>query len=297
MKITNKFGLPGPLVKVVENDAYNPGDTDISCTGMLKPPRIYQLCKRYDKEIEEDVTNNVWRLIGNNAHYLLERIGDWYKKNDPGNVLIEKRFYAKVLGWKISGQADLFEIKPGIMTDWKVTSVWSVIHGIKPEHEKQLNILAWLARENGINNIKKLQIVALLRDWSKFKVAHGTDYPKCQVAVQEAELRPWSKIKALIEERVALHQTCERISDDRLPLCTAEERWDKDTVYAVKKKGRKTAMRLLSSMELAEQWMKDNGKGEFVEVRKGERTRCEHYCDAAPFCNQYKEYKKEQEGE
>lgn len=294
MKITNKFSLPGPLVKVVENDPYE-FDGDISTTGMLKPPRIYQLCKRHDKEIEEDVTENVWRLIGNNAHFLLERMKDWYDRLLPGGVVVEQRYYADVLGWRIGGKIDLFEVAPCILTDWKVTSVWSVVHGIKPEHEKQLNINAWLMHNSGVPFINKLQIVALLRDWSMHKVRHGTDYPKCQVVVQDAELRPYLKIESLIRERVALHQACEKMSDDELPLCTADERWDRPTVYAVKKKGRKTALRLLNNRKEAQRWMKGNGKGDFVEVRTGERVRCEHYCNAAPFCNQFKAYKESQE--
>src|SRR3990167_5596923 len=39
MKLTNKQGLPQPLVEAVRNDSYGRGDADISVTQLLAPPR------------------------------------------------------------------------------------------------------------------------------------------------------------------------------------------------------------------------------------------------------------------
>jgi hypothetical protein len=41
--------------------------------------------------------------------------------------------------------------------------------------------------------------------------------------------------------------------------------------------------------------MEDLGKGYEVEIRKGERIRCESYCLVRNWCNQYQTYLKEKE--
>src|SRR3954463_10849323 len=38
MKLTNRLGLPEPIVAAVANDGYSRGDADISVTSLLKPP-------------------------------------------------------------------------------------------------------------------------------------------------------------------------------------------------------------------------------------------------------------------
>ena len=78
--------------------------------------------------------------------------------------------------------------------------------------------------------------------------------------------------------------------DDELPECTAEERWERPIKYAVKKEGRKSALRVLDSLKDAENYMAEKKlfAKHFVETRQGESVRCESYCAVQPFCNQYK---------
>ena len=279
MEITNKYNLPEPLVSVIKNDPYE-FDGDISTTALLSPIRIRQLNRRYRDELVEDVADNIYRLIGSNTHHILERI------NIP-NCIKEERYYARVGGWKLGGQIDLYETVPLVLSDYKVTSVWSVIRGVKPEHEAQMNINAFLMRENGIHP-KKLQMVSLLRDWSKFK-ANEENYPSCQCVVQEAEMWPENEAREWVENRVALHQLHEDCPDGKLPLCTEEERWTEITKYAIMKKGRKSALRVLDSEKDAEQYMKDkklDDKHEIV-VRPGADKRCAEYCSVNLKCNHY----------
>lgn len=293
MKLTNKYNLPQALVAAVMNDPYS-FDGDRSTTSLIKPPRIYQLYKRHDLEMEEDVSDCIWRLVGNNTHSILERAGkliEKFKHIFGQTVVVEKRYYTDVLGWRIGGKIDLYEKSVGRLTDWKVTTVWSVTHGIKPEYKQQLNINAYLMCANGISFIKQLWLVAILRDWSKHKVEYGTDYPKCQVVVQDIKLWPYLETERFVAERVRLHQESENMPDDKLLSCTDAERWKRDDKYAVMKKGRKRALRVLSSQEDAETWIKNNNRGDRIDFREGSFPRCEDYCNAAPWCNQWQAIK------
>ena len=81
---------------------------------------------------------------------------------------------------------------------------------------------------------------------------------------------------------------CEALSDSELPLCTPEERFNSGDKYAVMKKGRKTAMRVLDSLEDAEAWKHASG-GEYIDVRKGEDKKCIDYCSVCKFCDYWQE--------
>ena len=276
MTLSNKYNLPTALVSAIENDPYDPGNSDISTTSLVSPPRIFQLKKRHGNQVHEDVSDCIYRLLGQNTHHILERIKDH-------DCIKERRFYADINDWRVGGQIDLFEHKTATLSDWKVTSVYSVLNGLKPEHEQQLNINAFLMRQNGLE-VKKAQIVNLLRDWSKYKAKeHG--YPKCQVMVQNVPL--WSNPAEWIEARVKLHQEQESVSDDALLPCTPSEKWETETKWAVMKKGQKKALRLLGTLEEAEDWMDKNNKGNYIEERPGEAKRCSSYCDINAYCSSY----------
>jgi len=286
MKITNIYNLPEPLVSVVENDPYpTEVDWDISTTTLLSPPRIVQLKNRFYNELIEDVSENIYRLIGTNTHHILERV-------KTENCIKEQRFTHYINGWKLAGQIDLFEIEPAILSDYKVTSVWSVVAGIKPENEAQLNTNAYLMIKNGYTP-KKLQIVSLIRDWSKHQVKKSSNYPQCQVAVQVAPLWEYEQATEYIYHRVKMHQRAVETPSDELPECTPEERWERPTKYAVMKKGRKSAVRVLDGYEDAEKYIEDNGldKNHSIDIREGESVRCESYCNVNSFCSQYRKMK------
>jgi hypothetical protein len=56
------------------------------------------------------------------------------------------------------------------------------------------------------------------------------------------------------------------------------------------KKGRKSALRVLDTQELADEFVDghDDKKILNIEFLKGEAIRCKDYCDVAEFCDQYK---------
>ena len=286
MKLTNKHGLPESLVSAIRNDPYR-AVGNISTTRLISPYQVVALQKRYASGLSEDVSDLIYPLIGNNTHYIIERI------NVP-NTVKEWRFYLMLNGWLLSGKIDLWEDR--VLTDWKVTSMWSFTFGLKPEHETQMNVNAYLIRRSPYKDclpIEKMQIVMVFRDWSKMKAMRDKTYLQSQVGVLGVPIWSNEKVCNYISVRIYEHQRLERISDKFLPLCTPEERWEKPTVYKVKSKTRKTSYRNLGSMEKAEAWMEKNKKGEYIDTVLGESTRCEYFCNVNRYCNQYKEMKGE----
>ena len=280
MKFTNRYNLPDALFSALSSDWYSQ-DGRISVTGLISPPRIAQLKKRHQDEIEEDVSERVWTLLGSAVHDVLERA--------ETDGIQETRLSTDVMGWAVTGQADLWEeADGGTLSDYKVTSVWSVIKGVKPEWEAQLNCYAHLYRTCLGKPVSKLQIVAILKDHSRGKAKQGGDYPPIPIAVIPIKMWPDDEVRAYISARVLLHQQAEEKSDTDLPPCTDEERWAKPTTWAVMKTGRKSAVRVLDTQAEAEAMAAEKGAGHYVECRPGSYTRCEGYCPVSQWCNQYK---------
>lgn len=282
MTITNRSGLPEALVKAVQNDPYNRGDCDYSVTGLLKPARMVALERIHKDDLEEDVADRIWALMGQLGHAVLERAGEG---------VVEKRLFATRNGVRISGQLDLLHMQDldvdGIetyekSTDYKFTTAWSCKGGPKEEWIQQTNLGLWLCQENGIR-VKGLEIVAILRDWSKLDARRDWQYPQQQVKVFSLPVWPMAKTLAFLDGRIAEHE----MAKQALPECSPEERWEKPTVYAVMKDGRKTAVKLHDNEEQARLHAEQLGKGHAVTTRPGQSTRCEAYCSVAKWCSQF----------
>ena len=119
MQITNNAGLPQALVDAVTNDPYQQSG-HISVTGLIQPPRIRQLTMRHD--ITVDASDRIWMLLGSNVHEIIERTNN-------KDALQEERLSMVVEGWRLTGATDLYD--NGIITDFKTTSVWSVLFHMK----------------------------------------------------------------------------------------------------------------------------------------------------------------------
>ena len=282
MKFTNEYGLPSALVDAIINDPYSRGSADISVTQLIQPPKIRVLTSRHRDEMVEDVVDRVWALVGNSTHEVLERAAH-------KDAIQEERLSINVAGWDISGQVDMYE--DGIVTDWKITSVYSILNGIKPEWVNQLNCYSEMFRQAGFP-VNAVQIIAILRDWSKFGGQRSQNYPTKQVVKLPIDL--WGHVEALtyIRGRVLLHQAASALSDDEIPICTPEERWHKDDTWAVVKGKNKRATRVFNSLEEAESFkanIEENSKDKYrIDERPGEDTRCLHYCACSQFCNHFK---------
>ena len=171
MKLTNNFGAPPSVVAAIEGDPYSKDGADFSVTELIKPPQIRRLWIKHEDEISVDVRDEVWKLLGKGVHAALEQGEDVGVK--------EQRLHAECDGSTISGAIDL--VNDGAITDYKVTSVFSVQQGLKEDWERQLNLYAWLLRQNDMPSTA-LTIVAICRDWMKSR-ANSPTYPKSPVVV------------------------------------------------------------------------------------------------------------------
>jgi hypothetical protein len=282
MIYTNNYNIPESIEKAVINDAYQK-EGRFSVTELIKPPQMRILEKRYESQITTDVSDGLWRLLGQSVHYILEQ-------GELEEHISEERLGINVSGVKVTGKIDLYSGTEQKVIDYKVTSVWSFMFGNKPEWEAQLNLYKLLYETAGFP-VNSLEIHAILRDWHQSKV-NGSGYP--QIPFKKITVLMWNREKTLsyLQERVSLHLESEKLVDEELPECTAQEKWERAGKIALMKKGRKSAVKLFDEMAFAEEALetaRSTKKGIFyLEERPGERIRCARYCNARNFCYQYR---------
>ena len=159
MKLTNKFGLPDPVVRALTRSEYSKGDSNRSITQLIDSPRVRILRQEHWDDLEEDVSEKMWAVMGTAAHKMFEDTADEKRVS-------EERLYTEIDGWVISGAIDVQKIENDgiVVMDYKTTSVWSVILG-KSQWEYQLNCYAALVRRVKNVPVKGLKVIAILRDW------------------------------------------------------------------------------------------------------------------------------------
>lgn len=285
MKITNKTNLPIPIYNAIKKGWYTEiiEPNTYSATSLLKPNKLYWLEKRYADKLTEDASERIWALMGSVMHNVLER-------GEDEDSLQECRLFMDVEGGTVHGAFDYFQNH--IISDYKFTSVWNVVfkeNKIK-EWTEQLNLYALLLRHSGFD-VNGLQIVAILRDWSKTKAKFGKGYPKEQIQIIPIEL--WSNARALdfAERKVADKNFYSKKDPNDITECSKRERWESPTVYAVMKVGRKSAVKLHNEIDDAQVQIdllnKNNSGTYYLETRHGEARRCLEYCPVNKYCNYY----------
>jgi hypothetical protein len=289
MNLTNKHGLPQTFVNVIQRPSYSRGDSEISVTEVLSPPQLVLLRRRHAEKIEVDAADQVWSLFGSAVHNILQHGKD-------ENHVVEERLFTTFEGWRISGQVDLQEYQADgsvIISDYKVTSAWTVQQE-KTEWVDQLNLYAWLIERVKEVPVTGLKIVGIVRDWSRREAALKETYPQAPIVVLDIPLWDEAYRTTFVRDRLALHNEANFSAvSGTIPECTPEEMWEKPTTYAVMKEGGKRAKRVFESLDKAEAFRAEQTGAHHIETREGGRTRCDSFCQVAPFCEQYKQYRKE----
>lgn len=281
MKLTNKFGLPDPVVRALTRSEYSKGDSNRSITQLIDSPRVRILRQEHWDDLEEDVSEKMWAVMGTAAHKMFEDTAD--EKH-----VSEERLYTEIDGWVISGAIDVQKIENDgiVVMDYKTTSVWSVILG-KSQWEYQLNCYAALVRRVKNVPVKGLKVIAILRDWRSKDAEEKPDYHRAPIVEVNIPLWEPEKQDAYLNGRVALHQKAEfdRLTGSELPWCSDDERWIKENKWALKRKGQKRAVKVFDNEPDAIAAVQD---GMEVEFRRGEATRCKaNWCRVSAWCSQY----------
>lgn len=291
MKITNKHNLPAPIVKAAEAsvNSHPPKANARSVTQLVSPPRIFELQKRFWDELEQDVVDLIKPLIGTAWHAHLAKFGT------STTVLAEYPLAAEVGGWNVSGTVDLYDSETKTLTDYKTASVFSYLLGEKEEYTAQLNCYRWLLEKSAFH-VEHMQLAYTFTDWQWRKGTQDADYPEATAKVVPVDMWSMEDTEAYIKERLNFHQSAESYSKESLPDCDDKEMWAKKDSWAVKKAGRKSALRVLDSEEKAIEWKSDQSSQTAltIEHRLGERTRCDRFCVVGKNgkCSQWEAYKK-----
>jgi len=284
MKITNKHNIPATLMALAERDFYTKGKANYSVTEILSPPRIQRLREKHFDEIETDAADMLWSLMGSALHVVAER-------SEVKDHINEERLYLNVDGVVLSGAIDLQKIQDGFVdiTDYKFTSAWA-LRADKPDWEQQQNVYAYLVEKVKGLKVRSLSICALIRDWSRREAAVKPDYPQAPIQMVQIPLWKMNFTEKFIQMRLDAHRHAKVSADwgDELPECDEEERWIRETKYAVMKEGRKTAVRLFDTQEEAD-GLKNTDPKHYIQIRKGEAVRCTgNFCGVAQWCSQFK---------
>jgi len=279
MKITNRANLPEALVKAVSVRRHNdPGR--LSATTLLNGTKQIILTDRHWDELEDDVSDRFWAIIGTAIHSVLE-----YEGKDE---FAEEYMSYELDGITVTGRIDNYNMKTGVIADYKSVSTWKIVYKDYDDWRKQGLIYAWLLFKNGFE-VKKCQFIALIKDHSKLDAKRNPEYPQQPMCVYEFDVTPelLEEIEVFLKAKVADYKQRREEADDDIPPCSASERWEKPTKFAVKKGSNKRAYRVMDTMEEAETLASDMGPGYSIETRPGESTRCMGYCLCCKHCNFY----------
>ena len=286
MILTNNLNLPQPFVDAATSDheykPYRYSVTEVlggTCEAVLK--------RRHQGEQEEDVADRVWAIFGTAVHKVLQ------EAEATDTQLQENWLSVPIKGTKyeLSGIFDLYDDSTKTVTDWKTCATWKVIFGDFEDWRKQTLMYCWMLRQLDID-ARRGEIVAIMRDHNMRKAKTEKDYPKHPVYrigwdftdedFESIENEVWHWFSEVSHE--------ETVDDDYLEPCSPEQRWHKSDKWAVKKKGRKTAVRVYESEKDARvRAMEENKKADsndlyYVEFREGEDTKCDSYCPVSDFC-------------
>jgi hypothetical protein len=284
MKITNKQGLPAPFVALLARDFYTKGASQYSVTELMSPPKIRRMREQYDDEIEIDATKLIASQLGTFMHAKLEgKVVEGYTN--------EERIFHSIDGITISGAIDLQEhTEEGtVIIDYKFVGAWSVIQyrlGKKDDWITQLNIYKWLIETVKKQKVCGLKINAIIKDFT----AHSTQehYPEAEAIMLDIPMWDSVTTETYVRQRLDMHRTAKQAQEfgEELEPCTDKDRWMSETIYAVKREGRKTAIRVFKTIEEATE-LAEKEKG-YVEERKGEYKRCTgDFCGVSKWCKQY----------
>jgi hypothetical protein len=279
MQYTNRDNIPELYAQAIiaGSEEYDRGESDISTTGLIDSLLIHILKEKHADELVVDVTDLFFAFWGTVAHKVIEKI--------PAKSIIfrERRLYVTINGVVVSGCPDIYyeETKEKIVNDFKTPSKKALEKGVKVGYEKQLNVYKFILVENGFP-VDRLELTAFIRD--------ARSYDQKFMHFENVKQYKHEKIREYLQKRIALLMLYKSGLLARIPECTAEERWQRQTSYSIMKLGNKKqtgktydtedeATRMLTCLQ------KKHPKEVYeVRIKHGSNIRCENWCSVSRFC-------------
>lgn len=331
LKVTNKHKAPEEVYKAVATDDHvNKGD--ISVTTLIDAPRIKILKDKFEYEqdvsdmifmqlgtafhsVMEESTHThreYYQLklackslvkLGKKdlAMQIVKETKELFKDEVVGktvfvertltlDVTVTSRITGKVHTVKISGTQDYYNREEEYLKDYKVTGVSQYssdhLHWIH-----QQNIYAYMLRQIG-EKVSKIQICAFFRNWTlmKTKFNKSNDYPSQPIKLIDLEVWSNEKCKEYIEKRVLLH--VEARESEKIPFCTAKERWADDDVFSVySDESPSRSVKNFYNHKQAKDFIESGDKimtNPRIKFRLSSSFKCENYCPVSEHCDQKK---------
>lgn len=266
----NTHHIPEWLVKVwIPTAKRKPKKERMSVTSLISPPRQRTLqIERFD-DIQEDVVEHLNFFDGNN----LDKAFDFLGPQFPMEFVTQEKLEFLIDSIILVGKPDI------VLKDdrgWGIIDNKRCKTGQKhyPERlkgwESQLNIYAYLWEKLKGQKIYWIENHAYYKDYTP--VNQTPDYPECGFEIFKQPLWTTEEQENYIRSQLEYHATC--------PYdCPEEERWGS---VAVMGKGKKRALRVLKTREECEAWMKETGRGDYIENRLG--LRCRFWCSVKSVC-------------
>jgi hypothetical protein len=215
MVITNKLNLPAGFVKAVSAEKHNRPGT-LSATTLIRGMKEIILTDRHWDELADDVSDRIWAIFGQAVHSLMESEGE--------TDFTEQLMSFPVGGITVTGRIDNYDMKSGIICDYKTASVVKVKFGDFNDWYLQGMIYAWLLAKNQFP-VNRCRFIALLKDHSKTDAKRDYQYPKEPVYVYEFPVTAQGLFKTgvFIKNRIEEYKRRLNLADDAIPPCSPED--------------------------------------------------------------------------
>lgn len=298
MIITNKHNLPEPYFRSCLRDEHPHFDWDtFSVTELMKGTKEIVLTRRFFQELEQDCVDMIWTVFGTAVHKVMEG-------HEGENELAEERISIEIpcgeYGIRhVSGGFDLYNAETQLITDYKTTGVYSyqmkLREGTDSDWAKQLRVY-WLILAKAGFPVRDVRNTVFLKDWSKTQARRDRSYPQKPIVNIDYEYNGSFNSEVAAYMQADLAQKIIEVLDykdlpeSQIPDCSKEERWERDECWAIKKDGRKNAIKLHDSEFEAERHLLELGKGHYIEHRLGTPVKCIDYCTCASKCSFYHRY-------
>lgn len=247
----------------------------IHITQLISPaPQLRLMADNWDA-LEQPIDDLIPAMVGTAWHK--------YMEGAMGSGFTEHRIEYQHGDWTIIGSPDWYSHDSVI--DFKTTKVWSRIFlGEKYDWEQQLNLYRWLIYQATGVLVSSASVHAVYLDWSAAAAMRTAGYPPKRWEVIEMPLWSVERARQFVDLRLAAIESVQPGD-----YCTPAERWERGAHWALKREGRKTALKKYDTHEeaLAAKEAFDlipHNRTYYIEEREGVPVRCLNWCPARKFC-------------